>query len=82
MPMPYQREAEVVLAVWREAERRLATVERGSVEEEDVIADLSRMRDEYQRLIALAREAHRPEPPPFPEEGPHLHHEGDRTTAR
>lgn len=76
--MPYQREAEVVLAVWREAERRLATVEPGSVEEEDIIADLARMRDEYQRLIALAREAHRPEPPPFPEKGPDVRREANR----
>jgi len=80
--MPYQREAEVVLAVWREAERRLATVEPGSVEEEDIVADLARMRNEYQRLIALAREAHRPEPPPFPEEGPDLRRDVDRTAGR
>ena len=77
IPMPYQREAEVVLAVWREAERRLATVEPGSVEEEDIVADLARMRNEYQRLIALAREAHRPEPPPFPEHVPDIHREVD-----
>lgn len=77
--MPYQREAEVVLAAWREAERRLAEVEPGSVEEEDIVSDLARMRDEYQRLIGLAREAHRPEPPPFPETGPHLKPEARRT---
>jgi hypothetical protein len=81
MKMPYQREAEVVLAVWREAERRLAEVEPGSVEEEDIIADLARMRDEYQRLIALAREAHRPEPPPFPEHVPEIQREADRTAG-
>lgn len=64
--MPYQREAEVVLTVWREAERKLADAEPGSAEEEEIVADLARMRDEYQRLIQRAREAHRPEPPPFP----------------
>lgn len=77
--MPYQREAEVVLAVWREAERRLAEVEPGSVEEEDIVADLARMRDEYQRLIALAREAHRPEPPAFPEQEPNFRRDTDGT---
>ena len=79
--MPYQREAEVVLALWREAERRLAAAEPGSVEEEDIVADLARMRDEYQRLIALAREAHRPEPPPFPEQVPEIKREADRTAG-
>jgi hypothetical protein len=29
-------------------------------------ADATRHREEYQRLIAIAREYHRPEPPPFP----------------
>lgn len=64
--MPYQREAEVVLAAWREAERKLADAASGSADEEEIVADLARMRDEYQRLIQRAREAHRPEPPPFP----------------
>lgn len=67
--MPYQREAEVVLAAWREAERTLADTVPGSAEEEAVVADLARMRDEYQRLIQRAREVHRPEPPPFPADG-------------
>jgi hypothetical protein len=64
--MPYQREAEVVLAAWREAERKLADTEPGSAEQEAIVADLARMRDEYQRLIQIARAVHRPEPPPFP----------------
>ena len=66
--MPYQREAEIVLAAWREAERKLANAASGTDEEEELIADLARLRDEYQRLIRAAREHHRPEPPPFPEE--------------
>jgi hypothetical protein len=65
--MPYQREAEIVLAAWREAERKLAETVPGSDEEEATIADLARYRDEYQRLIRAAREHMRPEPPPFPE---------------
>jgi hypothetical protein len=65
--VPYQREAEIVLAAWRDAERKLARVVAGSDDEEELIADLARLRDEYQRLIRAAREHHRPEPPPFPE---------------
>lgn len=64
--MPYQREAEIVLAAWREAERKLAQAPAGSDEEEELVADLARYRDEYHRLIRAAREHHRPEPPPFP----------------
>jgi isocitrate dehydrogenase len=66
--MPYQREAEIVLAAWREAERKLAKAVSGTDEEEELVADLARFRDEYQRLIRAAREHHRPEPPPFPDE--------------
>jgi hypothetical protein len=64
--VPYQREAEIVLAAWREAERKLAQAPAGSDEEEELVADLARYRDEYHRLIRAAREHHRPEPPPFP----------------
>lgn len=65
--MPYQREAVVVLEMWRDVERILNAVTPGSDEEEELRAEASRLRDEYQRLIALAREHHRPEPPPFPD---------------
>jgi hypothetical protein len=65
--LPYQREAEIVLAMWREVERDLGTAPVGSPEAEDLQAEAARLRDEYQRLIALAREFHRPEPPPMPE---------------
>lgn len=65
--MPYQREAIIVLDMWRAVERVLITMTPGSDEEEELRAEASRLRDEYQRLIALAREHHRPEPPPFPE---------------
>lgn len=65
--MPYQREAEIVLAMWRDVERRLDTVSPGSDEEEQLHADAARLRDEYRRLIEAARAHHRPEPPPFPE---------------
>ena len=67
--MPYQREAQVVLAAWREAERELEHAAPGSPEQESLIADIERMRTEYRRLIVLAREAHRPEPPPLDDLG-------------
>jgi hypothetical protein len=65
--MPYQREAEIVIAMWRDVERQLSEAAPGSAEREALEADASRLRTEYLRLIAAAREAHRPEPPPFPE---------------
>ena len=65
--MPYRREAEAVLGMWREIERSLAAAEPGSAEEERLLADVVVLRDEYQRLIEQAREHHREVPPPFPE---------------
>ena len=67
--MPYQREARVVLAAWREAERDLERAAPGSPEEESLNADIERMRTEYLRLIELARAAHRPEPTPLDDLG-------------
>ncbi len=64
--MPYQREAEVVLDLWREVERELAAAIPGSDEAETLQTEVMRLRDEYQRLIDLARAHHRPEPPPLP----------------
>jgi hypothetical protein len=64
--MPYQREAEIVLAAWREADQALASTEVGSEEYEAALADYVRCRDEYQRLIAEAVRHDRPEPPPPP----------------
>jgi hypothetical protein len=64
--MPYAREAEIVLAMWREAERALAVAAPGSDEEEQLQAEAVRLRNEYQRLIEAARPANRPVPPPWP----------------
>ena len=64
--MPYQREAEIVLAAWRGAEQILASTEIGSDEYEAALADFVRCREEYQRLMAEAVRHHRPEPPPPP----------------
>ncbi len=66
--MPYQREAVIVLSMWREVERELAVTRPDSVEAEILRADAARLRNEYQRLIDAAREHHRPEPPPMPTE--------------
>jgi len=65
--VPYQREAEIVLAMWRDVERELEAAEAGSPEAEHLQAEAARLRDEYRRLIDAAREHHRPVPPPFPE---------------
>jgi hypothetical protein len=65
--MPYAKEAEVVLAMWREIERDLAKAQPGSDEEDQLHAEAMRLRDEYQRLVARARAAGRPEPAPWPD---------------
>ena len=69
MALPYQREAEIVLGMWREIERKLEAAESGSDLERDLRAEASRLRDEYQRLINEARTHHRPVPPELPEAG-------------
>jgi hypothetical protein len=66
--MPYRRQAEQLLAEWREAERELALVRPNSTTAEILRAEILRLRDEYQALIQGARDAHVPEPPPFPSE--------------
>ena len=65
--MPYQREAQVVLEMWRALERQLAALDPSSPGAEALPADAARLRDEYQRLVAAALEHNRPVPPPFPE---------------
>ena len=65
--MPYAREAEIVLTMWREVERRLADATPDSPEAEALQGEAARLRDEYQRLVELARDHHREEPPPLPE---------------
>jgi hypothetical protein len=65
--MPYQKEAEAVLAMWREIERSLAQVEPGSAEAERLQSDALLLRDEYQRLIREALAHDRPVPPAWPE---------------
>ena len=62
--MPYQREAEIVLAMWRDVDRRLRAAVDG--DRTELEAEAYRLRTDYHRLIDAAREAQRQEPPPFP----------------
>jgi hypothetical protein len=65
-PVPYQTRALEVLAQWRAVERALAGVDAGTLEADDLRAEVFRLRDEYQELILAARRNDAPEPPPFP----------------
>jgi hypothetical protein len=64
--VPYRVIAERLLAEWREADRRLASLTDGSPEAEALLATIARIRGEYQRAVENARREHLPEPPPFP----------------
>jgi hypothetical protein len=65
--MPYQREAAIVLDMWREVERAMAEPGVDIEVMETLQADALRLRDEYQRLVEAARTHDRPVPPPFPQ---------------
>jgi hypothetical protein len=54
--MALQRDAEVVLARWREVERQLAATSDDAPEVEGLRAEAARLRDEYQRIVARALE--------------------------
>ncbi len=64
--MPYQKEGEIVIAMWRDVERRLAEPGLEDAEAEHLRIEAARLRDEYRRLVQAARDHHRPEPPPLP----------------
>ena len=53
--MTHAREAEEILATWREIERSMESVEAGSAEFERLASDAALLRDEYQRLVELAQ---------------------------
>jgi hypothetical protein len=65
--LSHQREAEAVLAMWREIERSLAEALAGSPEAERLQSDAALLRDEYQRLMREAIVDERPVPPAFPQ---------------
>lgn len=56
----HRREAEEILATWRELERSLQSAEPGSPEYERLQSDVALLRDEYQRLVGLAKADGRP----------------------
>jgi hypothetical protein len=68
--MPYQREAVIVLEMWRDVEQAMRDADLGPDAIEVLKRDAARLRNEYQRLVAEAMEHQRPQPPPFPNEGP------------
>jgi hypothetical protein len=49
---PPRRDAVIVLAEWRAAERRLAAADAGSSEEEAAQAEVDRLREEYRRITS------------------------------
>jgi len=51
---PPRRDAVMVLADWRAAERRLAAAAAGSNDEVEAQADIDRLREEYRRITARA----------------------------
>jgi hypothetical protein len=61
--MPYQRDAEAVLAIWRGVERELESTESGSPEAEFLQAKVAGLRDEYQQLDEQAPQNAMREPP-------------------
>ena len=63
--MPYQREAEIVLAMWRQVDQKLQSATDETAERELLEDDAVRLRAEYRRLTDLARENNRPVPPPM-----------------
>ena len=64
--MTHQRRAEVLLAEWREVERKLAQVtDLDSIDAEELRAEAARLRNEYQALLDAATVEPGPEPPPL-----------------
>jgi hypothetical protein len=57
---PARRDAVIILAEWRAAERRLASAEAGTPEEDSARSEVDRLREEYRRITA---------PAPRPDEG-------------
>ena len=65
--MTHVKQAEEILATWREIERALEAAEPGSAEAVRLAEDAALLRDEYQRLVQQAMAEDRPAPPQFPE---------------
>jgi hypothetical protein len=54
--VPYRREGEIVLALWRNVERDLAAAEPGSPEADALQSEAARLPEQHRRLTALAIE--------------------------
>jgi hypothetical protein len=65
--MPYRKIAAEALAMWREADRRLAELEPSAPEWEAAYLRREAARARYQEAVEAARAEHLPEPPPFEE---------------
>lgn len=65
--MAYQREAEVVLARWREVERMIADLRDDDERLEALHYEAAQLRDEYQALVRALEENERRAGPPFQE---------------
>jgi hypothetical protein len=52
----HQRDAEIVLARWREVERQLSALAEDAPETEVLRAEAAGLRDEYQRIVTRAIE--------------------------
>jgi hypothetical protein len=65
-PVPYQREAEEILADWRAAERDLLAAAGDSLESKALQAEIGRLRDEYQQLVEEAQARANTGLPPSP----------------
>jgi hypothetical protein len=64
--MPYQTQAQAVLAEWRQVERQLAETPSDSISAELLRAEASRLRDAYQLLVDAQLGAAGPPLPPLP----------------
>ena len=59
---PPRRDAVMILAEWRAAERRLAAAEMGSEDESTARDEVARLRDEYRRLTSPTPTSLPPDP--------------------
>jgi hypothetical protein len=65
--MANQRQAEVVLARWREVERTIASLRDGDERLEAFHYEAARLRDEYQALVRATEGDDAPRPKPVSE---------------
>jgi hypothetical protein len=66
--VPHRVVAEQALARWRAAHARTDVASRDSPEWQDAHHEEQLAKADYEAAVEAARQAHLPEPPPFPEE--------------